>query len=136
MKKNIMDKNGNIKPVVVYKNADLDKPQIINENRGKSGVYRWVNLADGSSYIGSSINLGSRLRQYFNYNYISDDKRGKSIICQALLKYGYSNFSVEIFEYCDKSLTISREQYFLDLLKPEYNILQNAGSSYGYSHTE
>ncbi|KAF2135058.1 uncharacterized protein K452DRAFT_240071, partial [Aplosporella prunicola CBS 121167] len=31
---------------------------------------------------------------------------------------------------------IQREQYYLDLLKPEYNILRTAGSSAGYNHTE
>jgi hypothetical protein len=30
----------NIVPVVVYKNADLDKLQILQENKGKCGVYR------------------------------------------------------------------------------------------------
>lgn len=31
---------------------------------------------------------------------------------------------------------IKREQYYLDLLKPKYNILSKAGSSLGYKHTE
>lgn len=29
-----------------------------------------------------------------------------------------------------------REQYYIDLLKPEYNILSTAGNSSGYKHTE
>lgn len=49
-------------------------------------------------------------------------------ICRALLKFGYSNFSLEILEYCNPSKCIKREQYYLDLLKPEYNILEKAGS--------
>jgi group I intron endonuclease len=31
---------------------------------------------------------------------------------------------------------VSREQYYLDQLKPEYNILKNAGSSLGREHSE
>jgi len=46
-------------------------------------------------------------------------------ICSALLKYGYSNFTLEIIEYCDPSECISREKYYLNLLKPEYNIIQD-----------
>ena len=57
-------------------------------------------------------------------------------ICRALRKYGHSNFRLEILEYCAKSDTISREQYYLDLLKPEYNILPTAGSRMGKTHTE
>lgn len=51
------------------------------------------------------------------------------------MKYGYSNFSLEILEYCDLYDTIQREQYFIDLLKPQYNILQVEGSSLGYLHS-
>ena len=58
------------------------------------------------------------------------------LIQKALLKYGYSNFKLEILEYCNKDEVLSREQYYLDLLKPEYNIYQKAGSPLGYKHTE
>ena len=57
-------------------------------------------------------------------------------IYKAILKYGYSNFSLEILEYCDIKDIISREQYFLDLLNPEYNSLKIAGSSLGFNHSE
>jgi len=58
------------------------------------------------------------------------------VIYKALLKYGYSNFSLEILEFCEASETISREQYYLELLKPDYNVLKTAGSSLGYKHSE
>lgn len=31
---------------------------------------------------------------------------------------------------------IQREQYYLDLLKPDYNILKTAGSFLGFKHSE
>ena len=57
-------------------------------------------------------------------------------IYKAILKYGYSEFSLEILEYCDPDKVLDREQYYVDLLNPEYNILKTAGSSRGYKHTE
>jgi len=57
-------------------------------------------------------------------------------INRALLKDGYSSFSLYILEYCEIENLISREQYYLDLLAPQYNILKVAGSSLGYKHTE
>jgi len=60
----------------------------------------------------------------------------KRIIGKALLKYGYSNFSLEILEYCDPSKCIEREQYYIDLFEPEYNIFKIAGSSLGLKHTD
>jgi len=61
--------------------------------------------------------------------------KSRSIINNSLLKYGYNNFSLDILEYCESSVLINREQYYLDTLKPEYNILKIAGSSFGYKHS-
>ena len=55
---------------------------------------------------------------------------------KALLKYGYSNFRLEILEYCPPDICLEREQYYMDLFKPEYNILKTAGSSLGFKHSE
>ena len=54
-----------LQPVKVYRNADLDKLRILLENKKKSGVYRWINLMSGKSYIGSSIDLEKRMRKVF-----------------------------------------------------------------------
>ena len=58
------------------------------------------------------------------------------IIYKTILKYGYSNFTLEILEYCKPEDTVTREQYYLDLLRPLYNVLKIAGSSLGYKHTD
>lgn len=38
-------------------------------------------------------------------------------ISKALLKYGYSNFSLEILEYCSIKQLLDREDYYFGLLK-------------------
>jgi group I intron endonuclease len=38
-------------------------------------------------------------------------------------------------EECEPSQTIDREQYYLDILKPEYNLLSVASSSLGKLHS-
>jgi hypothetical protein len=58
------------------------------------------------------------------------------LINKALLKYGYSNFSLEILEYCEILDILLREQHYLEILKPEYNILTNAANSLGFRHSE
>lgn len=123
-------------PVLIYTNPDNSKGLIIKQNKNKSGVYRWVNKKSGKSYIGSSSKLNDRFRRYFNHSYLSSSKRGASLICQALLKYGYSGFRLDILEYCPSSIVLVREQFYLDKLKPEYNILKVAGSNLGYKHSE
>lgn len=125
-----------IKPIAMYANADTNRTSIINENRGKSGIYRWTNLINNKSYIGSSVNLTNRFYDYFNTKKLMEGPAKNMIISKAILKYGYSNFKLDILEYCEPENAIKREQYFIDSLKPEYNILQIAGSSLGFKHTE
>jgi hypothetical protein len=128
--------NVNIISVVSYSNAEKNKFIIYKENRNKSGIYRWNNLVTGSSYVGSSINLTNRLSNYYSLAYLKKRvKKGSSIINNSLLKYGYNNFSLDIIEYCEPSVLIKREQYYLDTLKPKYNILKKAGSSLGFKHS-
>ena len=48
-----------------------------------------------------------------------------------MIKYGISKFKLEILVYCSKKKCIKLEQKYINLLKPEYNILKIAGSSLG-----
>jgi len=75
------------------------------------------------------------LYSYYSLKYL-EDKQSSSLICKALLKYGHSVFTLEILEYCKPSETIAREQYYMDLLKPGYNVLKVAGSSYGHKRSD
>lgn len=126
-----------VSPVRIYLNADREKFNILNDNKEKAGIYRWVNLLTGKTYIGSSRNLSARLKQYFNINYLeSETTKNNSNIYRSLIKNGYSNFKIEILEHCTLENLIDREQYYLDKLEPEYNILKKAGSLSGFKHSE
>lgn len=133
---NIIVLFSSIVPIKIYPNSDINKKEIIEDNKGKAGVYQFTNLLTGESYIGSSINLSKRFGQYYNYNFISSPARGKSIIYPSIINNGYSNFSLTILEYCEINDTINREQFYIDLIKPYMNILQVAGNSLGYKHTQ
>ena len=122
-------------PVVCYNNAKFHKRIIIKENRGKAGIYRWINNLNGKSYVGSSINLTIRLNVYFNKNRLVTGSGNRMAIYQAISKYGLENFTLEILEYCCKDATIEREQFYLDKLQPEYNLLKKAGSIIGFKHS-
>lgn len=132
-----LNSSGESSEEVTYENADTMKERIYKENRGKTGVYRWTNLYNRKCYVGSSTNLAKRFTLYYSLTYLNKQV-SKSIICRALLKYGHSSFSLSILEYCDVAKVIEREQYYIDTLKPEYNILQTAGSTFGYrwNHSE
>jgi excinuclease UvrABC nuclease subunit len=124
-----------IKSVNHYINLDqpLVQRQLLEDIRGKAGIYTWTNLKNGNIYIGSSVNLSPRLLKYLNENAL---KKNKMLINLAILKYNLKNFSLDILEYCSPIDVIKREQYYLDTYKPIYNILKIAGSSLGYVHNK
>lgn len=129
----VSDGDSNLNPVVVYENIETQKDQILQENKGKCGVYRLTNITNKKTYVGSARDLRKRF-----YVYYSDKRLASSnmIIYKAIIKYGYSDFQLEILEYCEPDNVVAREQYYLDQLKPEYNMLYTAGSSFGYKHTK
>jgi group I intron endonuclease len=119
--------NDPITPAVVYVDAYSMKKVILKENKGKSGIYMLTNKLTGDKYIGQSVDLRKRFINYFSLSYINSRK--ELIISRALIKYGYTNFSVTILEYCNESDLDVKEQYYFDTLNPQYNIQKIAGGS-------
>ena len=68
-------KNVDVNYVKVYENAfDMIK-DILNENKGKSGIYMLTNKLTKDIYIGQSIDLSNRFKNYFNLSYIKSKDR-------------------------------------------------------------
>ena len=127
---NPLDKNHNI---TVYTDIELNKKNILEENKGRPGIYMITNKITTYFYIGQSKNLYNRFLNYFNPAYLK--RSPNSRIGRAILKYGYSNFSLTILEYCEKGDLSAREQYYLDTFNPVYNILKIADGA-NFTHTE
>ncbi len=105
----------------------------------KAGVYTITNNANGKCYVGSSINLDNRRKQHFSK--LLNNKHVNSHLQNAYNKYGKDSFTFEIVEMIEidddiKNKLLDREQFWIDLLNPEYNILPVAGSTLRYHHTE
>jgi len=64
------------------------------------------NETNGKFYVGSSQDIARRLRQYYNINHLT--KYSGMYINRALLKDGYSSFSLYILEYYDEKDLIQR----------------------------
>lgn len=85
-----------------------------------SGVYRIINTKNGKFYIGSSNNLSRRKREHFHT--LRNGTNHSLILQKAFNKYGESNFKFEILARCPTKYLFKIEQWFVDNLKPKYNI--------------
>lgn len=72
-------------PNKVYKDLFSMKNANLKENIGKSGIYMLTNKLTGDIYVGQSINISNRFKNYFNISYIKSKER--FIINRALIKY-------------------------------------------------
>ena len=105
----------------------------------EAGVYLISNNVNGKCYVGSSIHLTQRRKEHFSR--LMHNKHENAHLQNAYNKYGREAFEFEILETLSiddniKENLLKREQFWIDNLKPEYNILLVAGSNLGYHHSD
>jgi group I intron endonuclease len=101
----------------------------------KTGVYYIRNDRTGDFYIGSAAK-GFRPRWWNHRSHLRGQWHDNSRLQRAWNKYGEAAFTFGILEPCTPEECIEREQYYIDLLSPPYNLAPTAGSTLGYKHTE
>ena len=100
----------------------------------KSGIYQIRNKVNSKSYIGSSTRLSKRWKRHLTD--LKCNVHHSLALQRAFHKYGSDNFEFTILENCEESKLLDREQYYLNTLKPEYNICKTAGNCLGVTHSE
>ena len=130
-----------ISPIFMFENLkNEDTKQSIKKNVSNlSGVYMIVNKVTGDYYIGSAATN----RFYIRFSNHLIHHTGSKIVKLAVKKYGLDNFAFLILDLYPNVVTkennkelLDLEDKYLKLLLPNYNILTEAGSSFGYKHTE
>lgn len=99
----------------------------------KAGIYQIINNITNKSYIGSSKSINNRwnVHRYL----LKMGKHSNKHLQYSWNKYGEKNFNFIILEECNINDLITREQFFIDTFKPEYNIREIASSNEGFNHT-
>lgn len=75
-------------------------------------------------YIGSTNNFHERMKRHFGG--FEKGTNCNSIFKNVIKKYGVENLSIGILEECSPERRFILEQFYLDELKPEYNINKKA----------
>jgi len=134
-------KDKNLNPIYIYEYLNLEpiKKQILSETRGLSGIYLILNKRTLDYYIGSA----STNKIYARFSNHLLNLNGSKIVKFAVKKYKLSEFAFLVLELFPKIVNkennkelLDLEDFYLKTLLPNYNILTEAGSNFGYKHTE
>jgi group I intron endonuclease len=130
-----------LNPVLIYDNVHLEETRnkILKDTKGLTGIYLILNKITLDYYVGSA----STGKLYTRFSNHLIHKTGSKIVKLAVIKYGLFNFSFIILELFPDVITkinnkdlLNLEDFYLKSLLPNYNILAEAGNSFGYKHTE
>ena len=130
-----------LNPVYIFEYLNLEntRKKILNDTKGLSGIYMILNKITKDYYIGSA----STNRFYPRFSNHVIYFKGSKIVKLAVKKYNLENFAFLVLELYPHVVTkennkelMDLEDKYLKLLLPNYNILTEAGSSFGYKHTE
>ena len=131
----------NLNPNFIYE--ELNNKEIQNiikkDTNNLSGVYLILNKQTLDYYVGSA----STNKFYSRFYRHLINLTGSKIVKLAVKKYGLDKFAFIILELFSETVNVENNKKLLDLedfylksLLPNYNILTEAGSSFGYRHTE
>jgi group I intron endonuclease len=77
-----------------------DKKDILKDHEVKQGgVYLLFNKLNNHFYVGSTISIKGRMKNYLNISYLNLQQNNNMPITKALFKYNYDSFSLIIIEY-------------------------------------
>jgi len=100
-----------------------------------SGIYRIQSKQNPERcYIGSTA--GMKKRWWGHLSNLRFNKHPNQKLQRHFNKYGESDLVFIILELCFPEFLTAREQYYINELKPYFNICKIAGSPLGVKHTE
>lgn len=133
--------SSNIKPLFLYENLHLDETRktISKDTSDLSGIYLIFNNITGDYYVGSA----STNKFYSRFSRHLINLTGSKVLKNAVRKYKLSNFAflllekfTELVNKQNNKKLLDIEDFYIKSLLPNYNILTEAGSSFGYKQTE
>lgn len=138
---NLIFKELNIYPEDWWENLDLPevRSSLYKKVKNKSGIYIIINKITRNTYVGS----GSTNKLHARFCNHLLNFHGSKLLKKSVQKYGLNNFIFAILEYYPHVINkennkelLALETSYISLIVPQYNILTEAGNSFGYKHSK
>lgn len=100
--------------------------QIRTQFKNQRGVYLWTHVPSSRQYIGSSLDLSTRLGDYFKISYLTHQSSRGSYISAVIIKYGLDSFHLSVLPIEESKDHVALEQHLLNNYQLELNLNRNA----------
>ena len=97
--------------------------QIKEKWRNESGIYCILNKSNNKRYVGSSKNIHSRLMKHRSL--LRNNKHENKLLQNTWNKHSEESFECFVLEYVEENFLQEREQFYIDSLKSEYNLMRD-----------
>lgn len=87
--------------------------EIPQDRRNGSGIYKIQNLINGKVYVGKTVNLRKRYGSYKSSYYNRTERQINSYLMSSIDKYGPTNFSFSVLEFCSIGNLSERELFWM-----------------------
>lgn len=109
--------------------------EVKKEYANSTGVYQIKNIINKRLYIGSTAK-GFKYRLGKHIYELKKNNHGNRHLQNSFRKYGIENFEFEIISFCPPNLCLKQEQWFIDNVKPFFNICLKVNSRLGVKASE
>ena len=100
----------------------------------KSGIYTITNITNDHRYVGSAVDIDKRWAAHKSA--LLREAHVNRHLQNAQNKYGEDVFEFEVLGLWEPEFLVSMEQWWINMLAPEYNIAPVAGNTLGVKHTD
>jgi len=97
-----------------------------------SGIYKIMFM--GKEYVGSAKNIRARINRHLSE--LKNNRHHNQKLQHEFNRHQVDVLDYEVLEEVEVEKLIEREQYYIDHIKPYYNICLHAGSTLGRLHSE
>lgn len=99
-----------------------------------ANIYSITCKSTGRSYIGSSITVYKRWKRHIID--LNNGQHHSQFLQRAWDKYGQDDFEFAIIDECNSDDMLEREQFWIDTVRPSFNMYPVAGSPLGIKRTD
>lgn len=119
---------------IMQQTIDIIWRQDVHEFTKRSGIYQLK--INNKIYVGSAVSIYKRIIHHLHH--LRKGTHHNVHLQRCFNKYGEESLEVSILEFNNRCLKelIPREQYYIDKLNPELNMLRIAGSPLGFKMPE